>query len=188
MGKTRRRVLTGGAIAVAGGGGYLLAQDDEKPKEIVDKALASGSGSLSTGPPPTETKIGETTDFDSQFGTGVPLKRIEFYESGAAIIHPKAERGECHEKFAILHESNDLGAKNDGDESISVDESDALGTWAFGDFGETITIDLEGTIASKDNYPDRQFKIRAYPTKGVCIAVEPSDTFQIPESYLPSNK
>jgi len=178
MGKTRRRVLYGLGLAGAGGGGYVLANDDVNLGDV-------GVPNNVAGPPATENKIGEVTDFDTPLG-GIPLKRLEFFESGAAIIYPEAERGECHERLALLHESNSLGQKNDGDGSVSVDDSDALRTWGYGNFDENITIDMRGAISQKQGYPDRIFKLRSYPESGVCLLASSSKTFEVPESYMPS--
>jgi len=177
MGKSRRTILYGLGLAAAGGGGYVLANDDVS-------LSSAGVPSSVAGPPPTENKIAEVTDFDTPLG-GIPLNRIEFYESGAAIIYPEAERGECHQRLALMHESNSLGTKTDADGSTNVDDSDALRTWPYGDFDETITIDLKGAIAQKQGYPDRVFKLRSYPESGVCLLSSPSKTFEVPQSYLP---
>jgi len=134
--------------------------------------------SSSVGPPPTETQIGSHSG-----STRSLVNRIEFYESGAAIIYPTSDHG-CYDAMALTHELTTLPM---GDNGLSVD--DALTTIELGDFDEPITFDMAGAIATRSNYPDTNFRLRSYSKEGACFAVtiDRSETFQVPMDYLPSN-
>lgn len=107
------------------------------------------------------------------------IKRIEFYESGAAKIYPTSDHG-CYDAMALKHELTNLPVGSDG-----VDTSDALTTVKLGDFDEVLTIDMAGAIESKNNYPDRTFEFRFYSTEGACLSPHNSVKFDVPSSYIP---
>lgn len=107
------------------------------------------------------------------------IKRIEFYESGAAKIYPTSEHG-CFDAMALKHAITDLPMGSGG-----VDTSDALATVELGDFDETLTIDMAGAITNKGNYPSRTFEFRFYSTEGACISPSESVEFDVPNSYMP---
>lgn len=161
-----------------------------------------GGGSL-TGPPPTDNKIGEVAGPTETVGNldvdissdmedadlmseelALPIQRVDFYESGAANVIPTEEHG-CYDQFAIMHSATDLGRAG-GSSDAEINTEDALGVWSFGDFDEPVTIDLQGAISQRSNYPDREFKLRVVPDEGACIDDTQTMTFQVPESYLPS--
>lgn len=172
-------------LGVAGIGGgvvyvYLEGIPDELPLDADD---IQDQASTISGPPETKTKIDETGPLTARFG-GAPIDNIEFYESGAAVVTPIADRGSCQERFAIMHSNTDLLVRSDDGRSHYTDDSNALGTWSFGDFDEKITIDLKAAIQSKNNYPSDEFKIQAYPEDGVCLGSN-SETFTVPQSYMP---
>jgi hypothetical protein len=136
-------------------------------------AIAGCSG---FGTPATENKIGEV---DSR--TADSIRRIEFYESGAANVIPTNEQGP-YDQFAIVHSATDLGYSG-----ASIDTDDALGVWEFGDFDEPVTIDLAGAIAERSNYPNRIFKLRVLPEDGAVFGATTTKTmtFEVPESFMP---
>ena len=107
------------------------------------------------------------------------IKRIEFYESGAAKIYPTSDHG-CYDSLALKHELTDLPVGSSG-----VDTSEALTTVKLGDFDEALTIDMAGAIGSKNNYPNRTFEFRFYSTEGACLSPNESVQFEVPSSYLP---
>lgn len=178
---SRRALL--GTLGLGGVGGYLIANNPAAISSVT--TAVESSASTVTGPPPTETLVAETGSYEQQFG-GMPIKNIEMYESGAAIVKPATGRGECQERFAIMHSNTSLSTSGNDQTGYNVDDSAALQSWAFGDFDEAITIDLKAAIQRKSNYPSRMFKIRLYPSEGVCLTIgQQSGQFQVPESYLP---
>lgn len=180
-----RRGWIFGVAGTVGVGGWAYTTN-ESVSGTVESAVSSTSNPL--GPPSTETKIGEATagtrpEINDQgeiedVPRGV-IVRIDFYESGAAIVHPKASHG-CFDGFALLHQANSLGLTSDG----SADTSDALRNWEFGEFDEPITIDLSDAISQKDNYPNRQFKLKSISTDGACIAPDSEFNFRVPEQMM----
>ncbi|MCQ4335037.1 hypothetical protein KM295_16430 [Natronomonas sp. F2-12] len=178
-----------GGIGVSGGA-YVT---NDRVKQTVDDTVSKTADtdvSTIAGPPPTENKIGEATartvqrvntqgEIEEQ-AEGLIL-RVEFFESGAAVIYPKAEHG-CYDGFTLVHEATSMGYDSDG----TRDTSNALGVWEFGDFDEPITIDMAGAIAEKGNYPSRQFEIRAISTDGACIATNTPFEMTVPEPMMPT--
>lgn len=168
---SRRAILVGiGAIGI-GGGAYATNEDVKNRVNAVVSEASRGVG----GPPPTETMI------SSAQGRSL-VKRVEFYESGAAQIHPKADQG-CYEAMAFRHEATSLGAAEGG----RVDPSDGLATWEFGEFDEVVTVDMAGAISQKSNYPNRTFVLQMVSTDDTCISFtgETETKFQVPDSYMP---
>lgn len=127
---------------------------------------------LDTGLPPTENKIGETAH-DSI------ITKIEFYESGAAKLHPTAERA-CYDSMAFRHSATSLSY---GDSGLNTE--DALTTWSFGDFDEVLTVDMLGAMAAKSNYPSRTFVLQFYLDGGVCFAGGGELLFRVPAEWVP---
>lgn len=157
-----------------GGVGDLSVDDVEVP-----------DASSVTGPPPTENKLSETGGLQgSGFGgaSGVPVSNIEFYESGAAIIHPAEGRDECQTDFALLYETQDFGVGGTRNDP-KIDTSPALDSWSFGDFDESVTVDFKSAIQSKSNYPSNEFRINVYAEGETCLR-DRSESFEVPESYL----
>lgn len=181
-----------GGVGVSGGA-YVT---NDRVKQTVDETVSKTADtdvSTVAGPPPTEDKIGEETApttqrVDTQEGdleeqaVGMIL-RVEFFRSGAAVIHPKADQS-CYDEFALAHEATNMGYDSDG----TRDTNNALGTWEFGDFDEPITIDMAGAIAEKGNYPSRQFELRVVSTDGACVGTASSSPFEmtVPESMMTS--
>jgi hypothetical protein len=127
--------------------------------------------SLSDGPPPTENQIGAVRR------DGI-ITRIEFFESGAAKLHPTAERG-CFDAIAFRHSATSLSYDDSG-----LDTSDALATWSFGDFDEVLTVDMLGAMAAKSNYPSREFVLQFYLDGGVCFQSNDVLRFRVPAAWL----
>lgn len=175
-----RRTILAGVVALGIGGGAYATNDDVR--QGVNAAIESSTQSV--GDPKTETLIKEVS-VSSGDSSDAPIESVEIYESGAAIVYPKADRGECHDYFAIMHENTDLGTTSNDQGGRNVDTSDALGSWQFGDFDEPVTIDLRSAISGKGNYPSTTFKIRAYPDSGICIR-DFTSTFKLPKSFLPA--
>jgi hypothetical protein len=126
---------------------------------------------LSSGPPPTENKIGEVTRQSL-------IMKIEFYESGAAKLHPTAERG-CYDSMAFRHSATVLSYSDSG-----LDTSDALATWPFGDFDEVLTVDMLGAMDAKSNYPSRVFVLQFYLEDGVCFTSGGGLQFRVPGEWV----
>ena len=181
---SRRKWIIGLASTVAISGGVYTT--NTSVQESVSGAVKSAAKSTSNvGTPTTESKIGvvhadtlpEINDEGEveQVPEGLII-RLEFYESGAAIVYPKASHG-CFDGFALVHQATSLDIGSDG----TTDTSDALGTWEFGEFDEPITIDLASAISQKDNYPSNDFKFVSISTDGACIASDPKFHFQVPK-------
>lgn len=163
---SRRGVLLGLGGGLALGVGYSESQQVRSGVESAARAV-----SVATGPPPTDNKIGELTRRSL-------ITRIEFYESGAAKLHPTAERS-CYDAMAFRHSATSLSY---GDSGLNTD--DALATWDFGDFDEVLTVDMLGTIEEKSNYPNRVFVLQFYAEGGVCFASGSDLRFQVPAAWL----
>jgi len=159
MRRKRRQILKGfGVLGVGGVGGYLYSN----PQFI-------GANEI-TGPPSTNNKIAEE-EFDYSI-----INKIEFYESGAAIITPTSSHS-CFEVLNFTHNQLSLGPNSD----------DVLATWELKSFDEPLIVDLKSVIASKENYPSEQFKIR--PGTGDssgCISPNGNSvSFGVPTNYMP---
>lgn len=180
MKSSRRRLLTSaGVFGILSGGAYVFSNG--VPESVTDINTPDTTSII--GPPETETLIG-TEDFGDGLSNTVPIQKIEFYESGAAIVYPEADRGACHDRFAILHENTEIGMERSSNGGAQITENDALNNWALKEFDEPITIDLAGAIAEKSNYPSNVFKIRVYPEEGVCLG-RAEESFRVPRSFLP---
>lgn len=109
------------------------------------------------------------------------IKRIEFYKSGAAKIHPVADHG-CYDAMAFRHEATSLSLEGDG----TADTSDALATWSFGEFDEVLIVDMAGAISKKGNYPNSNFELEMVSTDGTCLSVTTREEvgFKVPDSYI----
>jgi len=179
----RRKLLA--AIVAFGGGGFIYSTNQDI-KHRVDEVVG-GSLQGVAGPPPTEKmissvegptqKLPEDGEITEQYTSLV--KKIEFYESGAAKIYPKSDHG-CYEAMAFRHEDTDLSFESDG----TVDASGALATWSFGDFDEVLTVDMAGAIENKSNYPDSTFVLQMVSKDGACISMTSEMEFKIPDSYI----
>jgi len=181
---SRRSLLA--TIGVAGVGGWAYYSNEEVRSQadaVIENTPAP------TGPPETETKVktvegptqqrydagaGEITEEYVSF-----IRRIEFFESGAAKIYPTADHG-CFEGVALRHEDTNLP-----NEDIGVDTSEALADWELGDFDEVLTVDMAGAISGKSNYPNRKFVLQMVSYDGYCFAAYQEMDFTVPDSYLP---
>jgi len=183
---SRRGLLA--AIGAFGGGGYLYFTNEDVKKRI--NKVAGGALQGVVGPPPTETMIGsvegpkrEQFDPDAEGGSSVQytslVKKIEFYDSGAAKIYPKSDHG-CYEAMAFRHEDTNLSLDSNG----TTDTSDALATWSFGEFDEVLTVDMAGAIENKGNYPNSTFVLQMVSEDGVCISANSDVQFEVPDPYM----
>lgn len=180
---TRRGLLA--SIGIFGGGGFVYFTNQDV-KDRID-AVTDGSISGVAGPPPTETMIGgvegptqrlpEDEEITEQYVSLV--KKIEFYESGAAKIYPKSDHG-CYEAMAFRHQDTNLSYESDG----TVDTSEALAKWSFGDFDEVLTVDMAGAIENKSNYPNSNFVLQMVSNDGACFSAHSEVEFEVPDSYM----
>ena len=176
-----RRDFLGALLLTGAASGGLYAYQTGQLNAIAD--VDTPDASSLTGPPETDTKIGETGDLRGAVG-GAPIENIEFYESGAAVVKPVADRGDCGDRFAIMHETSDLNTEQKSGGGYQTDTSDALQTWSFGEFDEEVTIDLASAISERSNYPSKKFRIEAYPEGSVCLS-DASSTFNVPDELMP---
>lgn len=186
MASKRRGLLGSIAIFLFGSGALWFVQGGDVDQLDVDGVELPDTGGLS-GPPPTENKISETGSLQESIleaTTGVPIDNIEFFESGAAVVHPAKGRDECQTDFALLYKTQDFGVdgtRNDPE----VDTSPALETWSFGDFDEPVTVDFKSAIQSQSNYPSNEFRINVYAEGETCLR-DRSEPFEVPETYVTS--
>ena len=183
---SRRGLLA--AIGAFGGGGFLYFTNEEVKERINE--VAGGALQGVAGPPPTETMIAsvegpQRRQFDPDEGEATEqytslIKKIEFYESGAAQIYPKSDHG-CYEAMAFRHKDTNLSMDSNG----MTDTSDALATWSFGEFDEVLTVDMAGAIEKKGNYPNSTFVLQMVSNDGICISAFSEVEFEVPESYIP---
>jgi hypothetical protein len=184
---TRRGILLLLAAIGVGGGAYAT---NDRVKQQVDEA-SSGVTDGVGGTPSTENMIdsmeGPKRDAVSDEGEIVEkyttlVKKIEFYESGAAKIYPTANHS-CYDALTFKHELTNLPRGSDGE----LDTSDALATWSLGEFDETLTVDMASAISKKGNYPSSKFELVAVSNNGVCLAVGITEEVEVsvPETFLP---
>jgi len=161
------------AVLVALGGAGVGAVGYSQSRRVRSGVESAAEGvSVATGPPATDTKIGELTRRSI-------ITRIEFFESGAAKLHPTANRG-CYDSIAFRHSATSLSY---GDSGLNTD--DALATWSFGDFDEVLTVDMLGAMDAKSNYPSREFVLQFYAEDGVCFASGGEAGVRVPGEWLP---
>jgi hypothetical protein len=110
------------------------------------------------------------------------VKKIEFYESGAAKIYPTADHS-CYDGLTFKHELTNLPRGGDGE----LDTSDALATWSLGEFDETLTVDMASAISKKGNYPSSKFELVGVSNNGPCFSVGISKRMKVivPKAFLP---
>jgi hypothetical protein len=184
---TRRGLLLSLAAVAVGGGAYAT---NDTVKSEVDEVGSSVVGEAS-GPPSTENMIdsmeGPKRDAVSDEGEIVQqytslVKKVEFYESGAAKIYPTANHS-CYDALAFKHTLTNLPRGSDGE----VDTSEALRTWSLGEFDETLTVDMAGAISEKSNYPNSKFELLAVSNSGPCFSVGLNEeaTVSVPDAFLP---
>jgi len=127
-------------------------------------------GNPVTGPPPTENKIKER-----RFSFSL-IDKIEFFESGAAVITPQSDHG-CFERIGFTH----------ADLTLVPESGESLAIWDLQSFDEPLTVDLKSAIESRDSYPRNEFKMRAMAGVGnTCISQGGVDiNFTVPDSFMP---
>lgn len=174
-------------IGVVGGGSIFYSTNDDVAESV--NGVVQYASQEVTGPPPAETMIGtiegpkqERVNTEGEITEEYVslIKQIEFYESGAAKIYPKASHG-CYDAMAFRHQATSLSLNADG----TANTSDALITWSFGEFDEVLTVDMARAIENRRNYPNSKFVLQMVSNDGACLSASNEVEFEVPDAYMP---